>query len=64
MKDYSLQIFDRWGNQVFESNKPGYYWNGRTPNGTLVPAGTYFVLLRASGTTKIFEKRTSVSVFY
>ena len=64
MKDYSLQIFDRWGNQVFESNKPGYYWNGRTSNGTLVPAGTYFVLLRAAGTTKIFEKRTSVSVFY
>jgi gliding motility-associated-like protein len=64
MKDYSLQIFDRWGNQVFESNKPGYYWNGRTSNGTLVPAGTYFVLLRAAGATKIFEKRTSVSVFY
>ncbi len=64
MKDYSLQIFDRWGNQVFESNKPGYQWNGRTSTGTLVPAGTYFVLLRAAGATKVFEKRTSISVFY
>lgn len=64
INDYSLQIFDRWGNQVFESSKPGYFWNGRTSSGTLVPAGTYFVLLRAAGSTKIFEKRTSISVFY
>jgi gliding motility-associated-like protein len=64
MKQYSLQIFDRWGNLLFETNKPGFHWDGRTASGELVPAGTYFVLLRAEGKSKIFEKRTSVSVFY
>jgi gliding motility-associated-like protein len=64
MKQYALQIFDRWGNLLFETNKPGFHWDGRTASGELVPAGTYFVLLRAEGKSKIFEKRTSVSVFY
>ena len=64
MKQFALQIFDRWGNLLFETNKPGYYWDGRTASGELVPAGTYFVLLRAEGPSKLFEKRTSVSVFY
>lgn len=64
MKQYALQVFDRWGNLLFETNKPGFHWDGRTAAGELVPAGTYFVLLRAEGKSKIFEKRTSVSVFY
>jgi len=64
MNQFSLQIFDRWGNKLFESNKPGLHWDGRTASGELVPAGTYFVLLRAEGKSKVFEKRTSVSVFY
>lgn len=64
MKQYVLQVFDRWGNLLFETNKPGFHWDGRTAAGELVPAGTYFVLLRAEGKSKIFEKRTSVSVFY
>lgn len=64
MKQYTLQIFDRWGNLLFETNKPGFHWDGRTAAGELVPAGTYFLLLRAEGKSKVFEKRTSVSVFY
>lgn len=64
MKQYALQVFDRWGNLLFETNKPGFHWDGRTAAGELVPAGTYFVLLRAQGESKVFEKRSSVSVFY
>ncbi|MBK7148820.1 MAG: CotH kinase family protein [Bacteroidetes bacterium] len=30
--DYNLQIYNRWGQQVFESNNQGYDWNGNFGN--------------------------------
>lgn len=64
LQDFSLQIFDRWGNTVFETTQSQTFWDGRTPSGNLVPAGTYFFVLKASGSGTAFEKRSSVSVFY
>lgn len=64
LKDFSLQIFDRWGNTVFETTQSQTFWDGRTPAGNLVPAGTYFFVLRASGNGTDYEKRSSVSVYY
>lgn len=64
LKDFSLQIFDRWGNIVFETTQSQTFWDGRTRSGNLVPAGTYFFVLKASGDGTAYEKRSSVSVFY
>ena len=36
----SISIFDRWGEKVFQSNDPGFSWNG-TFKGAPVPAGVY-----------------------
>ncbi|MEL6941195.1 MAG: gliding motility-associated C-terminal domain-containing protein, partial [Bacteroidota bacterium] len=38
----SMQIFDRWGNLVFETNEIGVGWNGRRNNdGAPLPSDTY-----------------------
>lgn len=64
IKAYSLHIYDRWGNPVFESNASKLSWDGRTSSGVLVNPGTYFLVLNAASMLKNYEKRFSVSVFY
>jgi gliding motility-associated-like protein len=64
IKEFSLSVFDRWGNPVFESNAAKLSWDGRTSSGVLVNPGTYFLVLNAASIMKNFEKRFAVSVFY
>ena len=40
VKKYSVQVFNRWGEMVFESNDPTFGWNG-TYNGNNCQDGTY-----------------------
>ncbi|MEX2595671.1 MAG: gliding motility-associated C-terminal domain-containing protein, partial [Salibacteraceae bacterium] len=44
--DFSLVIYDRWGEQVFRSNNPNRAWDGRFLDGDLVPAGSYPFIFR------------------
>ena len=37
---YSLQIFDRWGVKMFESQNPSVGWDG-TYQGVIVPEDSY-----------------------
>ncbi|MEM9824734.1 MAG: PKD domain-containing protein, partial [Bacteroidota bacterium] len=40
--NYSMQIWNRWGNLVFETNNPNVGWNGRKDNvGRMSPSGVY-----------------------
>ncbi len=43
--DFSLQIFDRWGALVFQSQRPDLSWNG-TVHGKSAPPGVYLFQLR------------------
>jgi gliding motility-associated-like protein len=40
VKKYSVQVFNRWGEMVFESNDPTFGWNG-TYNGNNCQDGSY-----------------------
>ena len=45
-KEYKLQIFNRCGEKVFETDNPNDCWNGGENNNTnLLPEGTYFYLV-------------------
>ncbi|MBU6325649.1 MAG: gliding motility-associated C-terminal domain-containing protein, partial [Bacteroidetes bacterium] len=44
--DYSLQVFNRWGQKVFVSDRTEEGWNGRTPDGMNCPVGPYAWSLR------------------
>jgi gliding motility-associated-like protein len=41
VKEFQMQIFDRWGNLIFESRQQTRGWDGYDRNGNLVPAGVY-----------------------
>ncbi|MBY0435550.1 MAG: gliding motility-associated C-terminal domain-containing protein, partial [Cyclobacteriaceae bacterium] len=40
-EEFNLQIFDRWGNLIFESNSNQIGWDGYDKNGRILPAGVY-----------------------
>ena len=48
-----LQVFNRWGNLVFQTQDPAINWNGTNQNGKTVAEGTYFFVC------KVYEKRVS-----
>lgn len=43
-KDVKIEIFDRYGNQVFLSQKTPYIWDGKI-NGRVLSTGTYWYIL-------------------
>ena len=42
----SVQVFDSWGNVLFEQNGYNSDWGGRGSSGDLLPDGTYFYLVK------------------
>ena len=49
----NMQIYNRWGNLVFETTDPGIMWDGNNLKGKAVSEGVYFY------TCKVFEQRVS-----
>jgi gliding motility-associated-like protein len=63
---YQILIFNRWGQQLYESNEAYTGWNG-TFNGNLCPEGTYFYVAEYSvgtlpSTLKQSTKRGAVTL--
>jgi gliding motility-associated-like protein len=46
--DYNLQIFNRWGNLIFESNDMKNQWDGNYHN-EIAPIGVYVYKISAKG---------------
>ena len=46
---YSLEIYNRWGVQVFSTSYTGQFWDGRTTSGAECSDGTYYYIIRATG---------------
>lgn len=46
-----FQVFNRWGNVVFETSDPALNWNGQDSSGKPLSEGTYFYIC------KVFERR-------
>jgi gliding motility-associated-like protein len=41
IREFTMYIFDRWGNLIFESHDPTKGWDGRQRDGTLCQIDTY-----------------------
>ena len=41
----NVVIYNRWGQNLFESNNNESFWDGRTTNGNEVPDGTYYYII-------------------
>lgn len=46
---YSLEIFNRWGEKIFESTSMDNAWHGETKSGLLAPEGVYVFVARGVG---------------
>jgi gliding motility-associated-like protein len=47
LKEYSLDIYNRWGVKVFEGATANISWDGRSTSGVPMSDGTYFYILKA-----------------
>jgi gliding motility-associated-like protein len=60
---YSINVFDRWGREVYSSNSPTAYWNGRISNTQdLVPEGVYYYVIKTTCGGSNNEKKGFVQV--
>lgn len=48
LNQFSIQVFNRWGQMVYSSNNPDFEWDGTTNTGKRVPEGVYVYVLKAT----------------
>ncbi len=54
---YECHIFNRWGQQLFESTDPAQGWDGKY-GGRTVPPGVYYYVITATGADGVEYKRS------
>ncbi len=62
MLKYSLQVYNRWGVIIFESDNPRIVWDGKTTTGTDAVEGTYYYVISAQSGTKRYDKTGVVTL--
>jgi gliding motility-associated-like protein len=62
LTQFSIKIYDRWGNEIFYSTNLNIAWDGYTNSGEPVSAGTYFYILKASCKNKSYNMSGFVEV--
>ena len=55
--NFSFQVFDRWGNKVYETKNAGFHWDG-SANGKQVPGGIYVFMLEGKTRDNLVIKRS------
>lgn len=65
IQDYHLQVFDRYGQKIFESNSPLRQWDGiNQNNGKQAPSGSYLVRVKfLDGRGKRYEDKSLVTLY-
>ena len=60
---YTLNIFSRWGDYVFETNKLSEKWDGTMPSGEYVMENAYvYYITVKNGVGVLFERRGTITV--
>ena len=58
IEEFNMQIYDRWGNLIFESNSASIGWDGYNSDGRLMPAGVYVYKL----TVRLSDNQRSTQI--
>jgi large repetitive protein len=62
-KTVGLQVFNRWGQLVFETDDYNDEWDGKDRNGKLISEGGYFYIIRAGkGGGRVEIRRGTITV--
>lgn len=59
----TVQVFNRWGQLVYESSDPSFEWNGDDKDGQEVADGAYFVIVNGIFGGKAINRQYPVHVF-
>jgi len=51
MKQFTFEVFDRWGLKIYEGNLPKIEWDGRTTAGVPATDGTYYYIYNGEALT-------------
>ena len=64
LQDTHLEIYNRWGQLVFETDNYDNTWEGTSQNGNLLPEGPYFFVLdyRDNGSGNMTQFRGSLTI--
>jgi len=65
LDDYELQIFNRWGNIVYESSGRVKFWDGKLSDGSALSPGVYYYTVRYTfvcGATKDDSRNGEVQI--
>jgi len=63
--NYLLQIYNRWGAVIWETNEPDEGWTGKNKSGKLQPMGVYVYLLQYEESAGLVRtKRGTVSLIH
>ncbi len=57
--DFNVQIYNRWGELVYQSNDRDFRWDG-TYNGRQAPLGTYPYVVKFKGDTDTAETGSTI----
>ena len=63
LDNLTVKIYNRWGQQVFESDDAQFKWNGRDESGDELSEGTYFVILQGFYGGKEVTENFPVTLF-
>lgn len=60
--EFEMWVYNRWGNQLFHTKDPSEGWDGRY-NGSTVPTGAYYYVIKAVGTDgEKYHRKGAVNV--
>lgn len=48
VNSWSINIYNRWGQELFKTTNPSQYWDGNTESGGQAPAGVYYYIINAT----------------
>ena len=64
IREFNIKIYNRWGEQLFESDSLDKYWDGSFTN-QKVPKGTYYYQIEVLGDDgRLFTKSGNIEVLY
>ncbi|MEQ8325414.1 MAG: gliding motility-associated C-terminal domain-containing protein [Vicingaceae bacterium] len=62
LKDYRFEVFNRWGNIIFETTATEIAWDGYNTFGKPVPEGTYYYVLVARSDKNEYVRKGFLSL--
>lgn len=62
LSEYSLHIYNRWGQLMFDSEDPTEKWDGKNLSGNNCPDGTYYFILKAISNSRDYSTEGTVTI--